>query len=252
VQHSRRQSAEALDSYRRAVQILQQLFRTDDSSALVRHNLALSHSGLAEVHLARGERAEAIDHFQQARGLFESGLDSDPQAPNVRVYLLTIYEQLGPALADTGRADEAVAVYQRFIRVIHQTIGRMAHSADPVRMLRDPYYRLTKLQRDLGRPADAVATALEYKAHCDGRPSELYNVACDISLCIPRVGKGNTDLTPDEQAERQKYSDLAMETLRQAVAAGWKDAAHMNKDADLNPLRSREDFRKLLHTLEKN
>ena len=37
--------------------------------------------------------------------------------------------------------------------------------------------------------------------------------------------------------------------MRQAVAKGWKDAGHMAKDPDLDPLRQRDDFRKLLAEL---
>ena len=42
-----------------------------------------------------------------------------------------------------------------------------------------------------------------------------------------------------------------MELLTLAYAAGWEDAAHMKKDADLDPSREREDFEKLLAELEK-
>jgi hypothetical protein len=34
------------------------------------------------------------------------------------------------------------------------------------------------------------------------------------------------------------------------VSKGYKDVAHMKKDTDLDPLRPREDFRKLLAELE--
>lgn len=46
------------------------------------------------------------------------------------------------------------------------------------------------------------------------------------------------------------YADRAMALLRQAVAKGYKDAAHLKKDKDLDPLRSRPDFQKLLAELE--
>ena len=42
-----------------------------------------------------------------------------------------------------------------------------------------------------------------------------------------------------------------MEWLKQAVAAGFKDAAQMKKDKDLDAFRDREDFKKLLAELEK-
>jgi hypothetical protein len=40
-----------------------------------------------------------------------------------------------------------------------------------------------------------------------------------------------------------------MAWLTKAVAAGFKDRAHMEKDADLDALRQRDDFQKLLQSL---
>jgi hypothetical protein len=45
-------------------------------------------------------------------------------------------------------------------------------------------------------------------------------------------------------------ADRAMTTLRRAVAAGYRNIANMRTDTDLDALRSREDFRKLLADLE--
>ncbi len=50
--------------------------------------------------------------------------------------------------------------------------------------------------------------------------------------------------------KKMEYGDRAMALLHQAVQAGYKDAAHMKKDTDLDPLRGREDFKKLLAELE--
>jgi hypothetical protein len=41
-----------------------------------------------------------------------------------------------------------------------------------------------------------------------------------------------------------------MKLLRDAVSKGYKDAAHVKKDTDLDPLRQREDFKKLITELE--
>jgi len=59
-----------------------------------------------------------------------------------------------------------------------------------------------------------------------GTPNVHYNLAC----CLARRDK------PDE----------AMDALRRAVQAGWTDADHAKKDADLAPLRDRDDFKRLL------
>jgi hypothetical protein len=37
--------------------------------------------------------------------------------------------------------------------------------------------------------------------------------------------------------------------LRQAVAAGWNDARQTDRDPNLDPLRDRDDFRRLLAEL---
>ena len=41
----------------------------------------------------------------------------------------------------------------------------------------------------------------------------------------------------------------AVQTLKQAVDAGWTDAQRTNRDNDLASLRHREDFRRLVATL---
>jgi hypothetical protein len=54
-----------------------------------------------------------------------------------------------------------------------------------------------------------------------------------------------------EDAKLQaRYAARAVELLRQAVARGYKNLAHMKKDRDLDILRDREDFKKLAADLE--
>ena len=47
------------------------------------------------------------------------------------------------------------------------------------------------------------------------------------------------------------YSDQAMAMLRDAVAKGFRNAAHMKNDPDLDTLRQRDDFKKLVAELER-
>jgi hypothetical protein len=42
----------------------------------------------------------------------------------------------------------------------------------------------------------------------------------------------------------------SVKLLRDAVSKGYKDVAHVKKDADLDPLRQRDDFQKLVAELE--
>jgi hypothetical protein len=76
----------------------------------------------------------------------------------------------------------------------------------------------------------------------------LYNAACIRAITAAVQAKA-----PGADAVRlaKDDSDRAMAWLTKAVAAGFKDAAHMKKDTDLDALRSREDFKKLMAELEK-
>lgn len=64
----------------------------------------------------------------------------------------------------------------------------------------------------------------------------LYDLARVHALCAAASKK-------EEPAAR------AVELLRQAVAEGYKDVARLKKDSDLDSLRPRDDFRKLLEEL---
>src|SRR5205823_1766822 len=78
---------------------------------------------------------------------------------------------------------------------------------------------------------------------------DFYDAACYFCRCVPLAAK-DAHLT---DARRRKladaYADRALTLLRQAVQLGYKDVAHLKKDPDLDPLRSRPDFQKLLHEL---
>jgi hypothetical protein len=62
-------------------------------------------------------------------------------------------------------------------------------------------------------------------------------MACIHALMIPQA------------ADRGKQADLAMHWLKKAVAAGFNDVALM-KDTDLDALRGRDDFKRLVADLE--
>ena len=52
--------------------------------------------------------------------------------------------------------------------------------------------------------------------------------------------------TDAEQAERQKFIKLALDALKESLAAGWDDFARIQKDDDLKPLRSLPEFEALI------
>ena len=76
----------------------------------------------------------------------------------------------------------------------------------------------------------------------------LYNAACyrAVTAAVLRA----SDRSPAAVQEARAEADRAMAWLRQAIAAGYNNAALMKKDSDLDALRDRADFQRLLAELE--
>jgi hypothetical protein len=135
-------------------------------------------------------------------------------------------------------------------------------------VLAQPANRLPQLLSlrisELGRMGNlpAVAGAAEKLRELGyGNPDRLYNAACGYSLCVgiietPPVGgifvlplAEPGTLSTEEQVDRQKHLELALETLKAAVAAGYKDVNHLQHDTDLVPLRPLPEFQEIMKSL---
>jgi hypothetical protein len=67
-----------------------------------------------------------------------------------------------------------------------------------------------------------------------------------LSRCIPIVAKHEKLDEPHRQEAVRFYCDAVMKLLHDAVSRGYNDVQELNKDSDLDPLRTREDFQKLV------
>src|SRR5262249_54920737 len=92
-----------------------------------------------------------------------------------------------------------------------------------------------------GRHAEALQLlderrALQAKIGPDG-PDMLYNIAC-------------LHATIAKSSNHPKQGDVAIGLFRQALAAGVKQLQLMKTDPELDALRGREDFKRLVADLE--
>ena len=88
--------------------------------------------------------------------------------------------------------------------------------------------------------AEAAAEVAELAKNPSADAHSWYNFACVYAIA--------SGISADK---KQEYSDRAMELLQKAVKAGWSDTAHMAKDTDLDAIRRRDDFEKLIEELAK-
>src|SRR5262249_62316520 len=101
-------------------------------------------------------------------------------------------------------------------------------------------------QREQGQLAEAVATALKRRLLWPRKGDKLYAVAADLALTAARVGKGKTRPSEIEEKQKRECIVLAIETLRHARLAGFKDLARLKKDPAFGPFAKLREFQEFL------
>jgi hypothetical protein len=197
-----------------------------------------------------GRLKEAEKDFGQALTMWKQLSADFPNQPDRRNDLAGTSVNL--ALTHLQQGSWAVA--KRLLRE-----GRPHHLAALKANPRHPAYRqfyhnhlsvLTEVHARLLEQEDAVRTAETRRDVGWNAPADAYDAASFLSQCVPIVAQ-HAKLDPKRrQAAVRFYGDEAMKLLREAVRKGFKDVAHMRKDTDLDPLRQREDFKKLVAQLE--
>jgi serine/threonine protein kinase/tetratricopeptide (TPR) repeat protein len=214
----------------------------EDWQALARCDAIL---GIAYRDQAKTESAEAAQ--QQALEIFEKVAH---EHPDVLVYEYDVgrcYSELARTADSAGRTDAALARFGKAIAIIEGVVGK-GYQPGRSRLLDTRLYRAITLA---GRGDHVQATA---EAEAVARPgglisSTVYNVACVFSRASAAADHDTKLSTADRARLKARYADRAMEYLRQAVAEGWGNPGVAKKDADLDPLRARKDFQKLLADL---
>jgi serine/threonine protein kinase len=241
---------EALRLCERSQEMLERLVRKHSGNADYQADLAHSYQGISRGRRDTGELPAAQAVLEQARTVLKKLVGEHPKQAAYCSQLATVLDDLGLIAARAGRLQEARLLHRD--AVTRQSLAREQQPKvkEYQQRLSNHYQNLARVERQLGRPAEAVAATLERQKLWSKNPALLYEVAGDLARCILLVGQGQTDLSAAQQAERRSYADLAMVALGQAVAAGYKDSDRIRKDRNLEPLRPRADFRKLLGDLE--
>ncbi len=102
------------------------------------------------------------------------------------------------------------------------------------------------------RPTVCSATAREVLENIPREtPDQLFELATVYAALVPPA---NAELEPNETdaAEHKRYADLAVETLKKAIIAGYLNATTLKTSRLLDPLRERDDFQDIVATVAKS
>ena len=149
---------------------------------------------------------------------------------------------LAASLIELGRGAEAIPL-------IDECLAKAAGQAVNPRLIPSAMALRMGHFRKAGDPAGCRATAEMWEKLNRTDAGSLYHAACFRAITARVQIK-----TPGADAARlaKVDADRALQWLQKAVQAGYKDAANMKRDTDLDSLRDRDDFKKLLESIPKS
>jgi tetratricopeptide (TPR) repeat protein len=241
---------DAEQDHDQALSISKQLAADIPNRPEFRQELAKSHNNRGALLRDRGRLLEAEKDYDQALSIRKQLAAQFPNQPDLRNELAGTYVNLAILHQQQG---DCVAGKWLLLE------GRPHHLAALKANPRHPTYRrfylnhlsvLTEVHAGLLEQEDAVRTAETCRDLGWNAPADAYDAACFLSRCVPLVAQ-HAKLDDKRRKEAaQFYGGAAMKLLRDAVSKGYKDVAHLRKDTDLDSLRPREDFQKLVAELE--
>lgn len=236
VQRNAGRTGEALESCRKATALYERLANENPTTRQYQYGLSESYGSAGILHYMARRLDAAKESFERERTILEPLTAAYPEHLDYHSALAGSWSNFGLTLGRLGRHEDARTAYEAAV-----TSQRKAFDAAPQifkyrDFLNKQYRNLARCLGELKRPGDAVTATLERRTLWPADPARLYEVACDLALS---AGQQDGD-------GRERTAALAVETLRQASAAGFKDVRKLQTDPALASLRDRNDFRQLL------
>ena len=229
-----------MESYRRALAVLDPLARDHPSVGVYLSDLAIIHNNIGNLRSDAGRQAEALESHRRALAIRERLVRDHPSLHYYQSNLGCTLYNLAAGEMDQGRWRQAQELLDRAIECQRAALAVMPDHPFYQQVFKLHLINLVKVHRALNHPAEALRATRELAALPRGNSSDFYNVACALALTVPLV-RG--------EEQQEALAAEAVQTLKDAMAAGWNNAAKTSSDPDLISLRDRDDFRRLLADL---
>jgi serine/threonine protein kinase/tetratricopeptide (TPR) repeat protein len=241
---------EALKAFEKAYAILQQPADAKPAVADLQSQLAQYHDATGWVLSRTGKPKVAMAEHQEALSLYKKLADANPTDALYQEGLAWAHNRLGRLLARQQRFACAFTALDAGMAIFQKLAGTHPKSAHHTNLLGYSHaYRGWALVR-FGQPSKAAADlrrAVELWAKVPGPdPEDQFERSRALALLAGLGGVAKSGVTT---AEAARFADQAVSSLRDAFSAGWGWPDEL-KEPDFDPLRKREDFKKLLAEVE--
>jgi tetratricopeptide (TPR) repeat protein len=253
----------ARQSYDKGLALHEQLALADPANALGRADLARSYTEAGHLEREGGDLKAARTAYTRALTLRRQLAAADSADPSARGSCLEPLYWLGWVEMKAARPAEARKHFEEADGILgqlrqekhHQVVHQHQAFASDLRAYLCWCQAAGYLQA--GCP-DKAAEILEQSLRADPKsPMAAYSAACSYALCLPVLtsGSGSPSFTASTEAVRERFAARALALLRQARAGGYfqdvKNRDQLHRDADLDPLRSRQAFQQFVREVDK-
>ena len=222
-----------------ALRIQRKVVASHPTVTLYLLDLSATLYNLGFVYTRVSKLDDALRSYQESIDVAERLVELDPEDIEFQDRLGRTVCNLGSVLGDQGKDDQAVATYRRAVDIHRKILAKAPGLPRYRRALLIPLLNLAESMNKRGRPDEAVAFALEARRLTEGFPEYHVQIASRLSTAGGLVAEG--------RAERGRYLDLAMESLRDAVTVGLTPREVIRTDTSFAPLHRRKDFQILIY-----
>jgi serine/threonine-protein kinase len=223
--------------YEHARDLYARLAQRDPDTPLYKKMLGVAWFDVSVTYGAQKNRREELTALEKSRFWLGPVAEADPDDLDSRFQLARTLNNLGLVLGRLDRYDDAVDALQQGAVHARAALERAPDVAGYRQTVNANLGTLGEVERFYKHADRAAAATLRRRELWPDNPAELYRVAADLARAAA---------IPDDEDERRRYGGQALETLRQARAAGFKDRDKLRLDAAFEPLREWNEFKQLL------
>ena len=268
---------ETFVEYQAALELQKKLAKQFPDASAYQAGLADTHNSMGLLLAQLGKRDQARLEYVAANATRKKLAERFPAIARYQIDLGGGYCNYGNLLCEVGKSAESLECFNDAVRILQQCVEKdptdwtakqylknshcaRAQAYDQFRKYSDavnewglaidlsPASEQASLRGkratsrfQAGAYAEAMAEFDELTKSSDWTADQWYCFASVYALASDKIAN-----------KRKEYAGRAMELLHNAVAAGFDQAASMAKDTNLDSLRDREDFKKLVNSLPKS
>jgi tetratricopeptide (TPR) repeat protein len=223
---------ESRAAYEKALPIREELVRSSPSVTPYEVNLAATYGSMGSLQLAQQKLDAAIDWYDKALSKLAPALSSEPRLATAQRHAGLIYANRALALGELGRHAEGLKDLDQAL-ALDDVENRVA-----LRL------RRAEAMSHLQMHGEATAAAEAVVAEIPDLSADLLQGAAGVyAICAAQVRK--------DPPLSERYAARSVALLGRAFEKDYRAVAEdVAKDKDLDVLRSREDFQKLLKEWE--